>query len=805
MPGRGTACGALIAARRYGVYKSDPRRAWRPAEMSPKYVQALALADKAWLQWGGRQLYALTERGLYGSPNGITWNSLYPGSVGAITTDPQHPQVAYASLLTTTTTTEFSSTISATSGITATLSAAFISTEIETASPFATFGILVSTNDGRTWQDAGFVPERANHLVRDPIDPHRIFALVADGGLYQGEVYLPWLWREVVVLWLAGLILLGIAAVSYGYFNLLRDYGLSHRLAWGLVRHFPLILLGRSPFQRRLKSLERIILATVGQTSFRLVDVWERLDEIGISTSRSRLIQTLNDLSRYRLLREQNGDFRYVTPGLQAIAAVEFQESEDTLIEGMRRENRLLNDIERFFEAADFDVRQDAPQHLTEFVLRPHRFPYRDYGQIYAWLRLDGALKGEEVNAICEEAVQKYVSLAADVTSTQQPVPVAFVIVTQLPEVEAFRQMRTWREQVRLIPLSTTVIRAALRERSATRDLDLLVQQQRTQADLYDIRVPIIDRLDFYGRQEMINSLKKTLQSGRTVHLWSLPGMGKTSLLWHLKEALITPLAAYVDLTYGWSGESLFHEQIITDLTNDLRFKYNRFFNRKSRSFEEQLLSIAQAVPTRGERDIRIVLLLDGLSVAGSDSEQQRSVEHLRHLANTHPNLALVAAWEDAEPPVGRWEQVRTLNEAESEQLIATIGARMGLFFTQDSLATIYRETGGHPFLLRQLGSAVAQQSPVRPLSEVSQVTPEWVERDVSNYRTIRDHYFEDVWQWCSPDQKERLKARSTQGGEQQEDLLETSPYQQSLIQPDDILGNLFVSWILVAAKENRL
>ncbi len=774
-----------------GVYRgSNLERKWLPVEMAPKYVDALALADKTWLQWGGKQFYALTERGLYGSSNGERWGPLELGLLEAVAVDPLHPQVTYA-------------------GITLYPEP---DNELDSSLSITSTGILASVSDGRGWgythdENVPPIEGRVTRLVRDPSDPHRIFALAGDGGLYRGHVRLPWLVREVVVWWLVGIIYSVVfVAAPYGYSKLLRVYGLSHRLAWDLLVRFWLLFRIRSQrFQNRLKPLEKLILATVDRPYFRLVDVWEKLDECGVSTSRSRLMRALKDLTGYGLLKERDGDYRYATPGLQNIAAVEFQESEDALIEDVRRENRLLNDVERFFEAAGFDVRQDAPRHLTEFVLRPRRSLYRDYRQLYAWLRSEGPLQGAEVDTICQEAIEEQPLLAPGGAPSERPIPIAFVIVTELPEVEAFRQMRVWQGQVRLIPLSTTTIRTALRERSAIRDLDMLVQQDRSQADLYDVRAPVIDRLDFFGRQDTIGKLKGDLREGRSVDVWSLPGMGKSSLLWHLKETLVNPVVAYADLEYGWQGEGLFHEQIVTDLANDLWLKYDRFLDEESDDFEKQLLSIAQAVPARGERDVQIVFLLDGVSAASGDSEQQRTLEHLGRLADIHPNFALVMAWQDPELTVATWTPLGVLDEKESEQLVTTIGVQMALEFAQGSLVNIRHETGGHPLLLRQLGSAIAQQIPVRPLTEFSQVTPGWVDQAMSHYRPIRDHCFEDVWQWCSPDQKEGLRAWSAMAKEEKERLLDTNPYLRVLMRPDETLGNLFANWIRAAAQENRL
>jgi len=765
----------------YGAYKSSDLSHWQPLPLEPRYVQALILADKTWLQWGGRQFYALTEQGLYGSGTGTDWDYMGLNSVGTLTADPLHPQVAYASLST-------------------------IRQELTSTIEISASDTLVSVNDGRIWQSTGSTKGRVTHLVRDPGDSHRIFALVASGGLYQGQVSLPWPWHEVVIGWLAALIPIGLVLASCNYFNLLRTYGLSHRLAWGLLAHFRLLRKLQSPrFQSRLKPMEMLILATIDQPRFTLVEVWEKLDEIGIPTSRSQLIGVLKDLVRYGLLQEHDTAFRYITPGMQIVATHALKGSANALLEGMRWQGRLLDYVERFFVAAGFDVRQDAPRYLTKFILRPRRSLYRDYRRLYAWLRSQGPLQGAEVDAICQEAIETRPPLAPHNSSTEHPVPVAFAVVTELPDVEAFRHVRLRREQVRLIPLSATAIRTALRERSAARDLDMLVQQERSQADLYDVRAPVIDRLDFFGRQEVIASVRGELRKGHSIDVWGLPAIGKTSLLWHLKETLVNPVVAYVDLAYGWPGERAFHDQIIADLANDLWLKYSRFLDDEANDFGEQLLSVVQALPVRGERDAKVVLLLDGCSMVTNSGEQQHTLEHLRRLVNAQPHLALLATWQDAELPATAWKPLGGLDEQESSQLITTIGAQMGLDFTQDSLESIYRETGGHPFLLRQLGSAVARQAPARSPAAFSQVTPDLVEQALSRYRPMRDRYSEDVWQWCSPGQAEGLRHWSQMSMEQRERLLDSDPYLRALMRTDKMLGELLMNWLCKTAGENRL
>jgi photosystem II stability/assembly factor-like uncharacterized protein len=769
----------------YGLRRaalSDTDRPWSPVEMAPKYVGNLAVADKTVWQWGGKRFYATTERGLYGSRDGEDWEALPLGSVKALAVDPQHPQVVYASLLT-----PGSPDVGETEELT------------------YTSEIMVSLNDGRTWRSIGALPTYVTHMARDPDDPQRLVALVADGGLYRGQVSLPWLWREVVVAWLMGLTAFGlVVVVPWQYANLLYTYGLSHRLAWGLMAHLPLLWrVRRRRFRKSLNSLAELILATVDQPTFSLVDVWENLDKIGVVTSRDRLGSALHTLTQQGLLREHAGVFRFPTPGLQAVAAVAFRQSDDQLLEEVRREHRRLNDVQRFFEAAGFDVRQDAPLNLTKFVLRPRRGLYRDYHRLYAWLQLKGRLKAEDVDDIGQEVKSDFPTVARDAGS---PIPLAFFIGDEMPDVPAFRRMWMYQDRFRLVPLSLTTVRRALRGHSAARDVDRLVQQSSRQVDLYDLRSPVVDQLDFFGRQGVLTRLSASLKRGRSVDVCGLPSMGKTSLLWCLKESLVDPIVAYADMGYAWPGSHEFQARIIRDLTRDLWLKYDRFVETEEEAtFETQLLSIAAAVPGDETWQVQVVLLLDDVAMT-SAGERRHCLDALRRLAEAESAFALVVTWRDAALPLATCQILTPLDEQACATLVLSVGARMGLAFTPGSLLRIYQETGGHPFLLRQLGSAIVRQIPASHAPpESRQVMPAWVERALPAYLPMREDYFEGVWQWLSPDQQEAVRIWSTMTGEEREHGLDAYPYLRTLLLDEGGLDKLFKAWVITRVREDRL
>jgi hypothetical protein len=412
-------------------------------------------------------------------------------------------------------------------------------------------------------------------------------------------------------------------------------------------------------------------------------------------------------------------------------------------------------------------------------------------------------LKGEDVSDIYQEVVANPPAAGHGAESL---VPLAFFIGDEMPEVLAFRRIWSYQSQLRLVPLSLTMVRSALREHSASRDLDRLVQQSGRQMDLYDVRSPAVDQLEFFGRQELLERVSASLNKSQSVDVWGLPSMGKTSLLWRLKETLVNPIVAYADFGYGWQGRNGFQVQILKDLTRDLWLKYDRFLEiEEGTAFEDQLLSVAEAVPGEEAGQARIVLLLDDVSVM-PPVEQKHILDALRGLAE-EAALALVVTWRDAVLPLVADQALPPLSEEACTTLMVTLGARMGLDFAPESLLRVYQETGGHPFLLRQLGSAIARQVPASHAPpEFLQVTLAWVERALAAYLPLRDDYFEEVWQWLSPDQREAVRAWGTMVDGERVQALAPYPHLQALFLLDEGgLGELFRAWVVAEVREDRL
>ncbi len=714
-----------------GVHKSTPFGAWPPLQLAPKYIENLMLARKAWFQWGGRCFYAQTEQGLYRSRDGETWSLLYPGLTDAVTFDPQHPQVIYAGL------TNKLAGVQTTDAITAT-------------------AMFVGLGDGEDLHGmADVLPQEAGsirQLLRAPEDDGPVFALTTNGGLYRGQITLPWLGREVAV-W-GGFIALAyflLALIPYGYLTLIATYALERRTAADLLlRHFPLLLRLRRPrFQNRLQTLTKLILALVAEPQFELTDAWDHLDRAGIIVSRLALIEALEQLVKCHILEERDGKYRYVARGVPQVAVREFAPHIAELSEEARYENRLLTDVANFFEAADFDVRLGAPKNLTGFVLRPRRLLYRDYRQLYVRLKTRTPLTADEVRASCAEIGESARKIQPEIS---HPLPVVFFVVDMLPESEAFRQLHLESARVQALLLSVAAIRRAQRDHSEQREVDWRVQHSRAPADFFDIRTPVIDQLDFFGQATLLKTMRTEIKRTPQVTLWGLPAAGKTSLLWALKESLVTPLVAYVDLTHCRQGVEALREQLINDLTQDLWAKYKQFPDTQAPDFEPTLLALLDAIPAREVSDRQIVLFLDGV-MSDAGSELGAEVERWQALAQRNAGISIVMAWQNATVPDTPWIPLGPLTAEESAQLLQTLGARMGRSFTPATIAEMIRRSGGHPMLLRQLGSLVAQAAANHATAEATT----WITDALPEYERICERYLSLLWHWLPSDNRAEL------------------------------------------------
>lgn len=282
------------------------------------------------------------------------------------------------------------------------------------------------------------------------------------------------------------------------------------------------------------------------------------------------------------------------------------------------------------------------------------------------------------------------------------------------------------------------------------------------QRDLYDSTRPVSGRR-FFGRERLLVQLGDSLRRGRFLGIYGLRKIGKTSLVYHLRdEQLRDDAVAYVDLQASptlrtrncdalyWEVECALHSRLSAanhPLADLFRLgKVERFSSLPEGGknapviFDEDLRAFLDAVVANRAGGIgRVVILLDELEqilpVAGQEgvAGYLEFFALLRGLSQTERyqgalSCVVVAAnaaisergyWHGRENPVYALFApffIPPLPEGECDEMICSLGKGMSVYWEPEATSAVFSETCGHPFLTRTLCSYIARSQTKRPL-----------------------------------------------------------------------------------------
>lgn len=273
--------------------------------------------------------------------------------------------------------------------------------------------------------------------------------------------------------------------------------------------------------------------------------------------------------------------------------------------------------------------------------------------------------------------------------------------------------------------------------------------------DLYS-RQDFVIGDQFYGRRQVLQQLKSLIENQRVCGVFGLRKTGKTSLLMQLAaEAPAEQCFVYFDLEGSESarfGDPIpsMLKALAISIRNALRSRgawiqaLSSWIDRVSDGAEEPTLEgfetvLRSVVSHKKNREVRLVLVLDEiehllpadlekLEVGPEQDRIARFFGVLRSLWQGHKrNFVFVlvgitaAAFEHAElygrsNPLFRVTEplwLSSLNSDEGADLLRSIGARQGMKWDEGACDAGIRLTGGHPPLLRKLGSEVFAKLPV--------------------------------------------------------------------------------------------
>lgn len=260
--------------------------------------------------------------------------------------------------------------------------------------------------------------------------------------------------------------------------------------------------------------------------------------------------------------------------------------------------------------------------------------------------------------------------------------------------------------------------------------------------DLYDLPNATTRGADFFGRRQMVDAITDELITGQAqVGIFGLRKVGKTSLANRVVDTVGQSgrcLIARLDLQWSTSidprpeytlwalGEAIFASSRIVRNTKGFRLfgQYSMASDaRASISIWESFAHDLNLLTSRTSR--RLVIALDeierlievgesggyirlGRLLRGFDQQNPGKIRLL--ISGTSPECAEEANFFGDDNPFYRYLQIHylgPLGTSDSTDLLVQLGRPIGLKWSPDAIAYSVSQTGGHPALLRTLGSHV--------------------------------------------------------------------------------------------------
>jgi len=558
-----------------------------------------------------------------------------------------------------------------------------------------------------------------------------------------------------------------------------------------------------------------LVLTLPLKKAFDLRKTRETLRDQAVPVEAEAVKAALATLARRGILQDRADGARFASPDFAQIhrQAVSAEQVED-LAQQVRRQNPVYSTALRFFQAAGFDLDELAP---AEFLLTPKSARYRErFGQIYTRIAADGALRADDVRDVRRAAGEAYGGNVED--------RIAFVVVDRTPEAGARFQIYALRADAHftIIPLSRSLLLQALLDDRSAEALDSQIRLYLGETDLYAVSTPVTDVLSFFGRGRIIDEVMAQFDQRQHVGLFGLRKMGKTSLLWQLRERMRHQAVAFLDLQAVARDTAPLYGQIVQEWVKDIRFRHpglelpelsttEAAESSDVETFRRDLLSLRDALGQR-EPDPRLVLFLDEvermLPSPGGERPGFRNYEEflavLRGIAQQHGCLTMLVAgvdprlnrtdrWGNVDNPMYRFFQglfLPPFEKAECKEMVTNIGRQMGLTYTPKALDQIYREGGGHPFLTRDLCSGI-----VRGLPRPATIGSKAVDAGLEFYLTQPSSYLDSLWEQRLDEQEQDLLIRLAQEGSlSMEALLDGATDRRAAIQS---LGTLTERYLL--------
>lgn len=446
--------------------------------------------------------------------------------------------------------------------------------------------------------------------------------------------------------------------------------------------------------------------------------------------------------------------------------------------------------VKTFFAQGQFQLVEVTP---TLAVIRSTTAEYEQYGDIPVAIVTKTTLNEAAVQAVFQAMTTQ--GRVADPK-------LALAVVDELPHYSAYQRIcqLAAERQTAFLPVSLRLMEKALRNGNCPQTLEKIIASAFSSRNLYETAGSVENPLEFFGREKMMATLLDSMSHLQHIGLFGPRKIGKTSLVWQLREQMAQHIVAYIDLQHVPRDCSYLYQIILDECVRDASFKYPEIklpaFERTkgailpnySTQFIQHLVRVWETLKAH-RHDIKIVLLLDEaehfvpnltedeegfsgfhefMGVIRGVSQQYGFLVSI--IVSSRPEISRIDTYRgQSNPGFHYYKEVflSSLAETGCNQMIQNLGAQMGMSYNEEALSRIYYETGGHPYVTRQFCSLLAQQDN-NDIEEccvpnrAKTVEVQDIEQAISDYLEQKSDYLESIWQRLSYIEQEILLILTT-------------------------------------------
>lgn len=265
-------------------------------------------------------------------------------------------------------------------------------------------------------------------------------------------------------------------------------------------------------------------------------------------------------------------------------------------------------------------------------------------------------------------------------------------------------------------------------------------RKQMSERDLFDIQLPLLDDLYFFGRQNILSEIVDRVKSCQNSGVFGLRKTGKTSLLYKIKRTVEGGNIGKVFIYDGknakirmrtWSAILLL---IIEDICRAYDKEFPQIDPKNVLNIIESFESMIKSIPSNQ----RIVIIIDEIEyisfhppldvhwkqdyfnlwqILWSMQSSYRNICYI--IAGVNPLVVELSSIDSIQNPlfgIITPFYIRGLERNDIYDMSRRIGRRLGLKFDHSAIDYLYSRYGGHPLLSRlalSYENKHAQQKPI--------------------------------------------------------------------------------------------